>query len=121
VDCLSASKEKDYRFINFHDKIKAILEKEGGKIPCGGHYLGNSEILESLFGKFKYIEGDQASSGLSSLVLSIPALVGKLDEFVVRKALETVSCVDINEWIEKNMGQTCLSRRRKALDKSCKL
>jgi hypothetical protein len=82
--------------------------------------LGSSEILESLFGKFKYIEGDQASSGLSSLVLSIPALVGKLDEFVVRKALETVSCADINEWIEQNMGQTFLSQRRKALDKCCK-
>ena len=120
VESLSTSKEKDDRFINFKDKIKAILEKEGEKIPYGAHYLGSSEILESLFGKFKYIEGDQASSGLSSLVLSIPALVGKLDEFVVRKALETVSCGDINEWIEKNMGQTFLSKRRKALDKCCK-
>ena len=36
------------------------------------------------------------------------------------KALETVSCGDINEWIEKNMGQTFLSQRRKALDKCSK-
>jgi hypothetical protein len=97
-----------------------ILQKEGGKIPYGAHYLGSSEILESLFGKFKYIEGDQASSGLSSLVLSIPALVGKLDEFIVRKALETISCFDIDKWIEENMGETFLSQRRKALGGFCK-
>jgi len=97
-----------------------ILQKEGEKIPCGAHYLGSSEILESLFGKFKYIEGDQASSGLSSLVLSIPALVGKLDESVVRGALESISCFDIDEWIDENMGQTFLSQRRKALGRICK-
>jgi hypothetical protein len=121
AEYLSISEEKSYRFINFKDKIKAILEKEGEKIPYGAHYLGSSEILESLFGKFKYIEGDQASSGLSSLVLSIPALVGKLDESIVKEALETVSCVDVNEWIEKNMGETFLSQRRKALDKCSKM
>jgi hypothetical protein len=117
VEYLSVSEEKDQRLINFKDKIKAILQKEGEKIPYGAHYLGSSEILESLFGKFKYIEDNQASSGLSSLVLSIPALVGKLDESIVRGALETVSCFDIDEWIEENMGQTFLSQRRQSLGK----
>ncbi len=120
VEYLFGCKEKDDRFIKFKDKIKAILQKEGEKIPHGAHYLGSSEVLESLFGKFKYIEGDQASSGLSSLVLSIPALVGRLDESIVRGALETVSCFDIDKWIEKNMGQTFLSQRRKALSSSFK-
>jgi hypothetical protein len=120
VEYLSASKEKDLRLINFKDKIKAILQKECEKIPYGAHYLGSSEILESLFGKFKYIEDNQASSGLSSLVLSIPALVGKLDESIVRGALETTSCFDIDEWIKENMGQTFLSQRRKALGSFCK-
>jgi hypothetical protein len=120
TEYLSIYREKDQRLINFKDKVKMILQKEGGKIPYGAHYLGSSEILESLFGKFKYIEGDQASSGLSSLVLSIPALVGKLDEFIVRKALETISCFDIDKWIEENMGETFLSQRRKALGGFCK-
>lgn len=119
VEYLSAGKEKDYRFINFKNKIKGILQKEGGKIPYDANYLGSSEVLESLFGKFKYIEDNQASSGLSSLVLSIPALVGKLDESIVKGALETVSCYDIEAWIAENMGTTFLSKRRKALSKVC--
>jgi hypothetical protein len=114
VEYLSGN-EKDHRFINFKNKIKMILQKEGEKIPYGAHYLGSSEILESLFGKFKYIEENQASSGLSSLVLSIPALVGKLDESIVQGALETISCFDIDAWIDRNMGKTFLSKRRQAL------
>jgi len=117
VEYLSVAKKKDYRFINFKNKIKAILQKEGEKIPYGAHYLGSSEILESLFGKFKYIEDNQASSGLSSLVLSIPALVGKLDESIVQGALETISCFDIDTWIDGNMGTTFLSKRRQALSR----
>lgn len=115
VEYLFASKGKDIRFINFKNKLKAILQKEGEKVPYGAHYLGSSEVLESLFGKFKYIEDNQASSGLSSLVLSLPALVGNLDESVVRGAMETITCFDVDEWIKENMGQTFLSQRRKAL------
>ena len=117
IEYLTAAKEKDHRFINFKNKIKTILQKEGEQIPYGAHYLGSSEILESLFGKFKYIEDNQASSGLSSLVLSIPALVGKLDESIVQGALETISCFDIDAWIDENMGTTFLSKRRQALSR----
>lgn len=116
VKHLSVS-SKDYRFINFKNKIKAILQKEGEKIPYDCHYLGSSEILESLFGKFKHMESNHSFSGLSSSVLAIPALVGRLDEFTVREALEEISVSDVEEWVKENMGQTFLSKRRQALSR----
>lgn len=111
IEHLSTS---DRRCIAFQNKIKEILHTEGQKIPEGTHYLGSSEILESLFGKFKAIEGIHASSGLTSLVLAIPALLGRLDETVVAKALGRITINDVEQWIEKNMGQTYLSQRRQA-------
>jgi hypothetical protein len=105
----------DQRYINFQNKIKTLLQIEGQKIPEGVHYLGSTEILESLFGKFKAIEGSHASSGLTSLVLAIPALLGKLDESVISKALTEVSVNDVEQWVETNMGQTFLSQRRHSL------
>jgi hypothetical protein len=105
----------DQRCINFQNKIKTLLQIEGQKVPEGVNYLGSSEILESLFGKFKDIEGNHASSGLTSMVLGIPALLGKLDETIVAKALAEVSVADVEKWIKKNMGQTFLSKRRQAL------
>ena len=106
----------DQRSIRFQEKIKMVLQQEGQKVPEASHYLGSSEIIESLFGKFKAIEGDHASSGLTSLVLAIPALVGTLNEAIVAEALETVSLRDIDQWNEENMGKTFLSRRRCALN-----
>lgn len=104
----------DQRCIDFQNRIKAILQTEGQKIPKGVHYQGSSEIIESLFGKFKAIEGNHASSGLTSLVLAIPALLGKLDESIVAKALGEISAADVGQWIKKNMGSTFLSKRREA-------
>lgn len=105
----------DQRCINFQNKIKAILQAEGQKIPEGVNYLGSSEIIESLFGKFKAMEDNHASSGLTSLILAIPALLGKLDESIIFKALKEVSILDVKQWIEKKLGSTFLSKRRHAL------
>lgn len=100
------------RCIDFQKKLREILYEEGKKVPDGQHYLGSSEIIESVFGKFKQIEGYHASSGLTSLVLGIPALVGKIDEAEIYKAMHDYSVVDLENWFTRNMGQTFLSKRR---------
>ena len=40
------------RHLQFQKKVKSILEEEGSKVPEGQHYLGSSEVIESVFGKF---------------------------------------------------------------------
>ena len=49
------------------------------------------------------------------MILAIPALVGKLDESIIAKALEEISVIDVRHWIEENMGATFHSQRRQAL------
>lgn len=105
----------EMRSLNFREKLKEVLRKEEQKIPNNDYYLGSSESLESLFGKFKAIERDYASTGLTSLVLAIPALVGVVSESIVQKALEAISVDNINAWVQENMGDTFLSKRRVAL------
>jgi hypothetical protein len=106
---------QDHRTTNFREKIRVLLEEEGRKVPKEAHYLGSSEVIESLFGKFKALEDNHASSGLTSLVLAIPALVGKMDEFTIEQALQEVCVDDLENWNKSNLGQTFLSRRRDAL------
>src|ERR1700720_2803613 len=78
-------------------------------------YLGSSEVLESLFGKFKALEGDHASSGLTSLILAIPGLVGEMNESIIEDAMMSTSTWDITNWVSANLGKTFLSERRQAL------
>ena len=99
----------------FVDRITSFLQEQGEKVPLGEAYLGSSEVIESLFGKFKHLEQHHASSGLTSLVLAIPALVGPTTKAIVEETLSTVRVADITEWIDENLGQTYLSKRRQCL------
>lgn len=105
----------DLRCFKFREKMANILNDEGRKVPDGQHYLGSSEIIESLFGRFKEMEDHHASSGLTSLILAIPALAGGIDETEIFNAMNNISQSDLDNWYEKNMGSTFLSKRRKSL------
>jgi hypothetical protein len=105
----------DLRCYKFREKVAIALNDEGKKVPDGQHYLGSSEIIESLFGRFKEMEDHHATSGLTSLVLAIAALAGKIDETDIVNAMTTISQADLDSWYEENMGPTFLSKRRKSL------
>lgn len=107
--------QADKKNIAFQNRIKMMLQEEEQKVPEGEHYFGSSEIIESLFGKFKTMEDHHASSGLTSLVLALPALVGGINKDIIQKALETISVKDITNWTKKNVGNSFLSKRRFAL------
>jgi hypothetical protein len=74
--------------------------------------LGSSEVLESLFGKLKRLEQDQARSGFTGLLLSVAAMVSPTTTEVVQKALETVPTKEILAWSKKNLGQSVQSLRK---------
>jgi hypothetical protein len=48
----------------------------------GDHFLGSTEVLESLFGKLKFMEQEQTAFGFTSLVLAATGQVfsGKLEK-----------------------------------------
>ncbi len=103
---------------SFYNKILDMLRMIELKIANSMSYLGSSEVLESLFGKFKAVEGDHASSGLTWLILAIPGLTGKMSESTVENAMMSVSISDITNWINENLGKTFLSKRKEALKSS---
>lgn len=109
---------ENQRLTVFQKKVKNILELEEQKVPEGEHYLGTSEIIESLFGKFKYMEGPHSYSGITSMVLGIPALLGTLNETVIENALSTVQVDDVILWLKENLGPTYRSKRHGSLGRN---
>ena len=77
--------------------------------------LGSSEVLESVFGKLKNLEGAQSKSGFTGLVLSVAAMVSKTTVCVVKAALEEVSTEAVRRWCREKLGQSVQSTRRRAL------
>lgn len=76
--------------------------------------LGSSEVIESVFGKLKRLEQDQAKGGFTGLLLSIGAMVSTTTKEVVQSALETVSTKDVLNWCKQQLGQSVQAKRKAA-------
>ena len=74
--------------------------------------LHSSQILESLFGKLKFLEKEQARGSFTSLLLSVGAMVSKTTDAVVKTAMETVNTSTIKQWCQDKIGFTIQAQRR---------
>ena len=103
------------RVREFIEKILSFLIIQGNKLLIGQMAIGSSEILESLFGKLKRLQGDHVEGGFSSIVLGALACLGSIDKKTVTEALDSSRNKNVQEWIEQNMGTTFLKQRRVSL------
>ena len=84
------------------------------KAKPGERLLGSSEVIESVFGKFKYMQREQVKGSLTGLVLAIPAMVSKTTQDVVMRALETVPVDQVRTWVKETFGKSAQTRRNEA-------
>jgi hypothetical protein len=89
-----------------------FVTEEGAKAKPGERLVGSSEVIESIFGKWKRLEGDQARSGLTGLVLALGALVAPTTAEVIKQALTTVPTKTVLTWCREKLGKTVQATRR---------
>jgi hypothetical protein len=74
--------------------------------------LQRSQLIESLFGKLKFLEKEQSKSSFTNLILSVGAMVSKTTTTGLKKALETVNIGMINKWSKEKVGTTIQAQRK---------
>ena len=89
-----------------------FVTEEVAKAKAGERLVGSSEVSESLFGKWKRLEGDQARSGLTGLVLALGALVAPTSAEVIKQALTTVPTKTVLTWYREKLGKPGQALRR---------
>lgn len=77
----------------------------------GRPLLVTSDIIESLFGRWKAVIGYHRGAELTTSVLLLPALCGDLSPELVRDALRSVKMSDLDEWKAREIGTTLRSKR----------
>lgn len=97
----------------FADQLSEFLLNQSRGMNFGECFMGSTEVLESLFGKIKYIEREQRCFGFTSLLLAAMAAVGPLDEQTIAEAMVSVKLSDINAWSTNELGESVQSQRRK--------
>src|SRR3954453_19592262 len=88
----------------FRDQVLSFVREEGAKVPARQKYLGSSDVLESLFGKYKDLAAHAPCREITANVLMIPLLVTSLTADLLREALESVRAQDVEEWLEEHLG-----------------
>ena len=96
------------------EQIIGYLTQESGKIPDGEILLGTSDIIESIFGKYKQYTANSPLKEVGKMILTIPLCVTKITSQLVKEAMEYVSTIDVKEWADRVFGPSALSKRRDA-------
>lgn len=96
----------------------ALLEfvrQESRKLKKGQRVPGHTEILESLLGKYKQIQGRHSQGGMTASLLNIGAVVTQRTPELIEQSLTTVPVKDIYHWVRENLGHTVASKQALAL------
>ncbi len=107
-------KPKSKRARKIRQELVEFVAGESAKAKLGERLLGSSEIIESVIGKLKRVEGEPSARGLTGMILSVAAIVSKTTREVVQKGLEKVKTKNVHEWCKKNLGKTLPAKRKEA-------
>jgi hypothetical protein len=92
-----------------------FVKEQVQQLRSGERLPASSEVLESLIGKGKRLQGQHSRGGFTKLILGMAASVVRLTHDRVREALETVRNVDLATWCAQTLGTSLTAQRRRAL------
>ncbi len=95
------------------EAMMSFIAEQAWVARIGGERLiGSTEVLESLFGDFKSLQGHQSESGLTGLMLVLGALVSQWTQEEIRAGLDAIPWKAVQAWVEDQVGVTVQSQRR---------
>jgi hypothetical protein len=94
-------------------QLLEFVREQGQHAREGERLLGSSEVLESAIGKFKYLAGERGQHGMTGMVLSIGAFVGRQAISTVQTAMDEITTPEVWNWCRQHLGATVQSVRRR--------
>jgi hypothetical protein len=102
----------DRRGRRFAARVCAFVRAQGAQVPPGRRYVGCSDVIESVFGKYKsYLERSPTPS-LGSNVVLFPLFVTRLTVALVGQALKAVKHRTAQAFVRRLGGPSERQRRQ---------
>ncbi len=95
-------------------KVSQYLNIEGEKIPRYRTFLARSDIIESIFGKYKIFSSFSPNSEINEMILTLLLSTTELTPDKVLQAMESIQIADVTAWSKEVFGQSMLSKRKVA-------
>ena len=93
-------------------RLRTAARIEGSQAKPGESLVASTEVLESVFGKLKRLEGSYAGDGFTGLSLTLGALCGDQTEEFTKAALEAVPKKEAENRVKRILGTTVQMFRR---------
>jgi hypothetical protein len=102
----------DARGRRFAARVCEFVKAQGARVPSGRRYVGCSDVIESLFGKYKsYLERSPTPS-LGTNVVLFPLFVTRITVALVGQALEAVKHRTAQELVRRLGGRSESQQRQ---------
>ncbi len=94
------------------DQVCRFVSDQSTLVPPGERLLGSTEILESLIGKGKRLEGQQSKGGFTKMVLSMAAATVAPTVERLKTALDRTMTKHVLSWVRTHIPRSLQSQRR---------
>lgn len=100
---------------SFVEEVVSFVAEQTAPLAPGIHVPGTSEVIESLIGKGKSLEGQQSKGGFTRMVLGLAAAVVHPTNDYLQRALETVRTKHVVQWARQHLGPSLQGLRQQTL------
>lgn len=84
--------------------LQAFVTQQTQDLPDGERLVGSSEVLESLLGKYKRIQGTHSKGGMTGALLNIGATLLDKTPASIQQALAAVPVQQVTHWLREKLG-----------------
>lgn len=99
-------------------RLLEFVAEQGGAVKPGESLPGSTEVLESLIGKGKRLEGQHSQSGFTRMILGLAAAVVQPTVDYLQSALTTITHRDVQTWCQERLGISLAAKRHQAFTPS---
>jgi hypothetical protein len=97
---------------NLREGIIRYLEKESKVVKGKSPILASSDVIESIFGKYKFFSNRGPLKEIRRMILLIPLLTINITRDLIKEAFKNIKNLELKKWEEEIFGQSMLSKRR---------
>lgn len=94
--------------------LEAFVGRQTKTISESQKFLGTSDIIESVFAKYKCFSARTPMKGVGKTVLTIPAFLSNITSEKVADALRNSPNKNVTRWLNANIGRSVFAQRAKA-------
>ena len=96
----------------FRTQVIDYIQQQASCLDDTHTWVASSDVLESLFGKYKLFSQRSPLKEVGRLILTLPLCTVQLTVPLVKQALETIQGIDVDNWAKHLLGISMFAQRK---------